>query len=250
MRSRAAVFSRLGLSALFAVCLIVAGCGGDDDAEVQAPAGQAGEALPVTYVRDISREEISSNDPLIALVVSNPDGDDQAIKAYVCDGEGLWALFPETAAGDDFELSSDDGSDVIEGTISGTEVTGKLALDGGDAVTFSAIASKAVGNLYDVEVGEDLSFNGSAPDGDSFTGKLTEIRDDVPPGFEDSPFPVYRADLQFDSEDSSPGAKIAPIYSGEVPNELFVIGSDEGAALGGPKTKAGNGTFFTWRMID
>ena len=139
---------------------------------------------------------------------------------------------------------------MIEGTISDTEATGTLALDGGDAVTFSAIASKAVGNLYDVEVGEDLSFTGSAPDGDSFTGKLTELRNDVPAGFEDSPFPVYRANVQFAAEDSSPGAKIAPIYSGEVPNELFVIASDEGAALGGPKTKAGRGTFFTWRMID
>ena len=130
------------------------------------------------------------------------------------------------------------------------EVTGTLALDGLEPVAFKAKASHAVGNLYDVKVGADLSFNGTAPDGDSFTGKLTEIRENIPEEFKTSPFSVYRADLQFATKDSKPGASIAPLYSGAVPNELYVIASDEGAALGGPKTKAGRGTFFTWRMID
>jgi hypothetical protein len=59
------------------------------------------------------------------------------VRAYVCDGKGLWAPFPETAVGDDFELSSTDGSDAIEGAISDTEVTGTIALDGADRVKFN-----------------------------------------------------------------------------------------------------------------
>ena len=238
--------------AVVVVGLIAVGCGSDDDGQSQAtqPDQAATVTATRTYVRDIPKEDISQNKPLIALVVTDAGGADQAVTAYACDGTGLWALFPETATGADFKLSSTEGSHVVQGTITETEVTGTLTLDGAKPVSFTAPASATVGNLYDVTVGADLSFTGVAADGDSFTGRLTEIHDSIPDHFQSSPFPVYRADVQFTSGTSATGAVIAPLYSGAVPNELFVIANDRGEALGGPKTKAGRGTFFTWRMID
>lgn len=153
---------------------MIAGCGGAQEGEKSAPpvAGSfVGEALPA--------------DAFIALVADLPEGEgeERQVRAYLCDGQFVSDWFVGPVDGNDLDLSSESGAQLV-GQLTPDAVTGTITDPNGDAISFEAAPATGIAGLYNVNVSADGSLSGTSELGAQMEGQLGEILE------ENDSFPV------------------------------------------------------------
>jgi hypothetical protein len=142
----------------------VTACSGDDRDD------KAVKAIDGTFVG-----KVSGMDALMAIVAA-PMGrgeDRRDVAIYVSDGGQLSESLTGTAAGNSFDVKSDDAKLRTAGTLEGNSATGTVKLSDGKTVRFTASRATATAGLYDLKVSRDGQLSGASASGVGLTSKST-----------------------------------------------------------------------------
>jgi hypothetical protein len=220
--------SRAAPAAMLLVA-ILAGCGGDDEADEPAP------PVSGTFVG-----KVADADALIAVVTSRPAAgvDGEEVTVYVSDPDGTAELLSGSSTEDGFSAASEDGDVKAEGDISDETVSGTVELPGGEKRTYKATQATATAGLYDLTVSTEGDLRGASAAGVGLEGEST-----IPaPGSGT----VKLADgtrLDFEIERGDPGEGPG-VRAGGVRMIVLADGTLSGAAMSRPDEPGGDSEFF------
>lgn len=161
--------------------VMLAGCGGSQEQQgSQEQGGSREESIPpvagnfVGTVTDFAGD--TNAVPFVALVAAGaPEegGGKREVRAYLCDGRGINEWFWGSAAGNDLELSSDEGAR-LEGSLSPEAANGSITLADGESFTFEANPATGAAGLYNVTFSEDGQVRGISEGGGQLEAQVAD----------------------------------------------------------------------------
>lgn len=173
---------RMRLVGAVALCLVMFGCGSDDDSSqgADAPVAVTGEFVG----------KASAEDAYVAIFTSNAQADGQFdFVAYVCNRqvplEGSTELaewFTGTGRDSSVNLQSQAGTSRLQATLAGDRVTGTVELSSGTIITFEATRDTGgPAGLFEVGLDDQGNLTGTSRGGK--TMKLSPFERDGEPGY-------------------------------------------------------------------
>lgn len=127
-------------------------------------------------VRPVTGEFVGAGGPaggdhmdeiFVAVIAETPAAAATArrVRAYLCDGHSFDAWFVGEIDGDDFDLTSEDGTATIAGQLTADAANGTFTVADGEAVPFAADRAAGRGGLYNLYIRDDLSAFGASHSG-------------------------------------------------------------------------------------
>ena len=174
--TRFASFARSAATAAVSTAIaatVLAGCG------TAAPAPPAQALAVQSLAAGEYVGEVPELNAFVAVVAEapSPGGADRALRAYLCDGQGMGAWFPGRA-GTTAQLSATAGEGTIDVAIAPDAATGTIVLADGRTAPFRAHPAQGPAGLFDVDVLADGELRGSSTDGDRLQGRIEQAQAD------------------------------------------------------------------------
>ncbi len=149
---------------LLSALLLLVGCAGQQEEKGAAP-------IAGSFVG-----EAPDADSFIAIVADVPEGDsnEREVKAYLCDGQTVSDWFVGSVEGNDLNLSSGSGAQLV-GQLTSNAATGTITDPLGESVSFEAPLATGIAGLYNVNVASDGTLSGTSQTGGQLEGQLGNI---------------------------------------------------------------------------
>lgn len=119
--------------------------------------------------------EIPEADTFVALVAEEPQegGDTREVRAYLCDDESINEWFVGSASGDELQLTSESGVQLLA-RLTGESSTGTVTLTDGRSFPFEALPATGIPGLYDVSTTSGGQVSGTSWSGARLEGQRAD----------------------------------------------------------------------------